>query len=153
MSKAANLAVPTDEPLFSPYRLGMLGLANRMVMAPMTRSRALSDGVAYLTNALSELGISYLHVIDPIDNDTRATPTLRRLISHTYIVNSGFDAETANGAIRSGEADLVAFGISFLANPDLPRRDERRAALNTPDRPTFYTGEADGYIDYPSLRE
>lgn len=46
MSKAANLAVRTDEPLFSPYRLEMLGLANRMVMAPMTRSGALSDGVS-----------------------------------------------------------------------------------------------------------
>jgi 2,4-dienoyl-CoA reductase-like NADH-dependent reductase (Old Yellow Enzyme family) len=45
MSKAANLAASVDEPLFSPYRLGTLRLANRMVMAPMTRSRALSDGV------------------------------------------------------------------------------------------------------------
>ena len=50
-----------------------------------------------------------------------------------------------------GEADLVAFGVPFLANPDLPARYRSKAALNAPDQATFYAGEEKGYIDYPAL--
>jgi NADH:flavin oxidoreductases, Old Yellow Enzyme family len=53
--------------------------------------------------------------------------------------------------IARGEADLVAFGALFLANPDLPRRFEAAAPLNTPDQKTFYAGEDKGYVDYPAL--
>ena len=53
--------------------------------------------------------------------------------------------------IARGEADLVAFGVPFLANPDLPARYRRNAALNPPDQATFYAGEEKGYIDYPTL--
>ena len=51
----------------------------------------------------------------------------------------------------SGEADLVAFGVPFLANPDLPIRFKVKAPLNVPDQATFYAGEAKGYTDYPAL--
>jgi N-ethylmaleimide reductase len=53
--------------------------------------------------------------------------------------------------IARGEADLVAFGVPFLANPDLPARYRRNAALNSPDQATFYAGEEKGYIDYRTL--
>ena len=53
--------------------------------------------------------------------------------------------------IAGGEADLVAFGVSFLANPDLPKRAQARVSLNSADPKTFYTGEEKGYVDYPAL--
>ncbi len=58
---------------------------------------------------------------------------------------------SANAAIEKGETDLVAFGVAFLANPDLPRRSRSGAPPNAPDRARFYTGDAKGYIDYPAL--
>jgi N-ethylmaleimide reductase len=106
---------------------------------------------SYLTQALDDLGIVYLHCVDPANGNERVTPKLRKQFRRTYIVNSGFDRETGNRAIASGEADLVSFGTAFLANPDLPKRYARRASLNAPDRSTFYTGGAKGYVDYPSL--
>ncbi len=78
-------------------------------------------------------------------------PVLRKKFNGTFIVNGGFDAEKAEAAIKNGEADLVAFGVPFLANPDLPARYREKASLNAPDTGTFYQGEAKGYVDYPAL--
>ena len=114
-----------------------------------------SDPVAtfsYLAGQLNKRGIGYLHVVDPVTPaEGRVTPVLRKIFKGTYIVNGGFDAETANAAIANGDADLVAFGVPFLANPDLPIRYATNAPLNTPDQATFYAGEEKGYIDYPTL--
>jgi len=67
------------------------------------------------------------------------------------IANGGYDAQSADAVISRGEADLVAFGVPFLANPDLPARYRSKAALNPADQATFYAGEEKGYIDYPAL--
>ena len=69
----------------------------------------------------------------------------------TVIANGGYDARSGNAAIAHGEADLIAFGVPFLANPDLPLRYLKDAPLNTPDGATFYAGEEKGYVDYPAL--
>jgi N-ethylmaleimide reductase len=91
-------------------------------------------------------------VVDPISNGTkRVSRLLRGKFDRTYIVNGGFDLDTANVAIRSGEADLVAFGTPFLANPDLPERYQIGAPLNVPDQATFYAGEDRGFTDYPAF--
>jgi N-ethylmaleimide reductase len=93
-----------------------------------------------------------LHVIDPAaDGAERISPLLRRIFERTYIVNGGYDRDTANAAIRNGETDLVAFGVPFLANPDLPRRCQTKAPLNVPDQATFYAGEDKGFTDYLAL--
>jgi N-ethylmaleimide reductase len=78
-------------------------------------------------------------------------PALRRAFRGTLIVNGGYDAAAATAAIQGGAADLVAFGVPFLANPDLPQRLRRGATLNAPDFATFYAGEEKGYTDYPAL--
>jgi N-ethylmaleimide reductase len=107
---------------------------------------------------LDRLGLAYLHLLDPVrpspfDNPDveRLAPALRARFSGPVIVNGAFDRDTAIEALSRGEADAVAFGIPFLANPDLPERLRRGAPLNEPDRSTFYSGEARGYTDYPSL--
>ena len=107
---------------------------------------------SHLTEAINRRGIAYLHVVDPAaDGAKRVSPALRRIFDGTYIVNGGFDLAAANAAIARGEADLVAFGVPFLANPDLPERFRQGAGLNAADPATFYAGEAKGFIDYPRL--
>ena len=51
--------------------------------------------------------------------------------------------------METGDADLVAFGRLFIANPDLPKRIKLRLPLNEYDRSTFYTEGPRGYTDYP----
>jgi N-ethylmaleimide reductase len=65
--------------------------------------------------------------------------------------NMGYSAEEAERAVAAGKLDAVAFGVSFLANPDLPARIKAGAALNNPDPATFYTQGAEGYTDYPVM--
>ena len=107
---------------------------------------------SYLTEQLNRLGIAYLHVVDPAaGGSTRISPVLRPKFDRAYIVNGGFNLDSAEAAIRNGETDLVAFGVPFLANPDLPKRFRLKAPLNTPNQATFYAGDDKGYADYPAL--
>ena len=107
---------------------------------------------SHLARELDARGVVYLHVVDPAaDGGKRISPLLQGVFDGTYVVNGGFDAETADAAIRRGETDLVAFGVPFLANPDLPERYRLKAPLNAADQATFYAGEAKGYTDYPAL--
>jgi N-ethylmaleimide reductase len=128
------------------YRISPNGAFNSMSDSNPVRT------FSYLTEQLNEIGIVYLHVVDPVtDGAKRISPLLRRKFNRTYIVNGGFDLDGANGAIRNDEADLIAFGTPFLANPDLPQRYRINAPLNVPDQATFYTGEDKGFTDYPTL--
>ena len=73
------------------------------------------------------------------------------LTRKTLIANTAYTRETAEAVLQAEQADLVSFGALFLANPDLPRRFELNAPLNTPDRATMFGGGAKGYTDYPAL--
>jgi N-ethylmaleimide reductase len=113
---------------------------------------------SFISSQLSRRGLLYLHVTEAVagpaaapSGTQRATPILREKFSGTLIANGGYDVRSAEAAIARGEADLVAFGVPFLANPDLPARYRSNAELNTADPATFYAGEATGYTDYPAL--
>ena len=116
----------------------------------------------YVIEQLSQRGIAYVHVIEPragggaTSNDEsqpRTAPAFRKAFHGAFISAGGYTAETADQAIAHGDADAVAFGRLFLANPDLPERFRSGAELNTPNRHTFYGGSEVGYTDYPSLQE
>jgi len=77
--------------------------------------------------------------------------SLRQRFGGTYIANNGYNKERARAVIRNGDADLVAFGTPFLANPDLVARFKDDQPLNPPDSQTFYGGGERGYTDYPTL--
>jgi 2,4-dienoyl-CoA reductase-like NADH-dependent reductase (Old Yellow Enzyme family) len=83
----------------------------------------------------------------------RLGPDLKGAFGGVYIANEGFDRQTAEAAIGAGEADAVAFGKLFIANPDLPRRFSRGAPLNAWNADTFYSEGPVGYTDYPALEE
>ena len=78
-----------------------------------------------------------------------AAEQLRKVFKGNILVAGGFDADSAEEILEKGIADLVAFGRSFLANPDLPKRIKRGLPLNAYDRATFYNHDARGYTDYP----
>jgi N-ethylmaleimide reductase len=119
---------------------------------------------SHAVRCLDRYGLAYLHLLDPLpaaasrpespfDNPglERLAPRLRPLFRGPVMVNGNFDAEAAASALARGEADLVAFGVPYLANPDLPERLRRHAPLNAPERSTFYGGSERGYTDYPVL--
>jgi N-ethylmaleimide reductase len=78
-------------------------------------------------------------------------PAIRLAYKGTLILNSDYSLEAASQALHLGEADAITFGRPFLANPDLPARFAKRAALNTANARTFYTPGPAGYTDYPAL--
>ena len=78
-------------------------------------------------------------------------PELKRLFGGNYIANEGFTRESADAALAAGTADAVAFGKTFIANPDLPERLRTGAPLNPQDSATFYGAGPKGYTDYPVL--
>jgi N-ethylmaleimide reductase len=107
---------------------------------------------------LNRIGIGYIHLIEPVggklgipEPDAQIAPLIRAKFNGTIILNGGYDAASGNAATDSGLADLVSYGVLFLANPDLPERFRTGATLNTADISTFYSGEEKGYTDYPSV--
>ncbi|KAL4579097.1 hypothetical protein LXL04_015232 [Taraxacum kok-saghyz] len=116
----------------------------------------------FMAESLSKLGIAYCHVIEPrmvtqferVETRDRLG-SMRMAFKGTFIVAGGYhDRDEANRVVENGDADLLAFGRAFLANPDLPRRFRLNAPLNKYDRNTFYTDDpVVGYTDYPFLEE
>jgi N-ethylmaleimide reductase len=109
-----------------------------------------------VASQLAERGLAYLHVVE---GDTSGNPVppfdyraLKRLFGGLVIANNGFDKLRANAAIADGEADLVAFGKPFIANPDLAIRLLLDAPIMPVNRDTLYGGGEAGYTDYPMLR-
>ncbi len=109
---------------------------------------------------IDTLGLAYLHVMEPIkeghplgSKEERITPAIRKIFKGHLMVNGGYGLESANEALEHDKAESVAFGVPYLANPDLMARFKQGAKLNMPNQKTFYTGGAEGYIDYPSLDE
>jgi N-ethylmaleimide reductase len=142
--------------VWEPERVGYK-LSPHFAMFSMSDSNPV-ETFSYLAKELNRLQIGYLHIGEAIAGPfaapagtLRVTPILRDIFDGAVIVNGGYDARSANAAIARGEADLVAFGVPFLANPDLPARYRKGTSLNAPDQATFYAGEEKGYIDYPAL--
>lgn len=105
----------------------------------------------YLVDKLRGMGLAYLHVaLFGTKVDYHAL--LRPLFDGAYLIGSGLTQDSAEAVLDGGKADATVFGSAFLANPDLPERFRQGAALNVPDRNTFFAPPtAKGYIDYPAL--
>jgi N-ethylmaleimide reductase len=113
---------------------------------------------SHFAKELNDIGIGYIHIVEPVGGrmgatapDAKLAPTIHEIFEGTLILNGGYDSSSGNEAIEKGDADLISFGVPFLANPDLPERFRKNAPLNSPDIATFYGGEEKGYIDYPKL--
>jgi 2,4-dienoyl-CoA reductase-like NADH-dependent reductase (Old Yellow Enzyme family) len=136
--------------VWSARRVGM-HLAPRGDLYSMGDSNPAAT-FGYVAEQLGQRGIAFLAVRESVGLG-RLGPELKRKFGGTYIANEGFTFETANETIAAGEADAVAFGKLFIANPDLPTRFALGAPLNTPDPSTFYGSGPCGYTDYPALND
>ena len=128
-------------------------------LSPLNSFNSMKDSdpvglVGFLADKLNAFNLAYLHLMraDFFGVQKGDVETIARgLYKGVLIGNMGYTAEEAHAAITAGKLDAVAFGTSFLANPDLPERIKTQAALNTPDSTTFYTPGAKGYTDYATL--
>jgi N-ethylmaleimide reductase len=109
----------------------------------------------YIVEQLSPCGLAYVHVLEGdmmTKNSSVDYRALRSKFTGSYIANNGYDLVRAQKAVRNGAANLVAFGIPFLSNPDLVRRYRENLPLNEVDPSTFYGGTEVGYTDYSFFR-
>jgi N-ethylmaleimide reductase len=108
----------------------------------------------HIAQQCSARGIAYLHVMRAdffqAQQGDVLTPA-RQNFRGVLIGNMGYTADEAELAITEAKLDAVAFGTSFLANPDLPARIAAKSPLNTPNPATFYSPGPEGYTDYPAL--
>ncbi len=107
---------------------------------------------SYFITQLNRRNLAYMHILEG-DMMTQSRNldyrVLRDAYNGIYIANNGYDKARAETAISNGDCDLVAFGIPFLANPDLVHRFQNDLKLNEADQNTFYGGDETGYTDYP----
>jgi N-ethylmaleimide reductase len=115
--------------LFDSFRFGDIAVANRLVMAPLTRDRAGPD-------------------FAPFD-----FAALRKLWSGAWIVNNGYTRQMAIDTLAAGQADAISFGKAFISNPDLARRLREDRELAPLNQKTMYGGGPEGYTDYPALAD
>jgi len=124
-------------------------------LAPRGDAHTMGDSAplalfSHVARALGERGIAFLCAREHAGPD-RIGPALKRAFGGLFVANEGFDGASAQADLDAGNADAIAFGKLFIANPDLPRRLEEHAPLNAPQPATFYSDGAQGYTDYPSL--
>lgn len=133
-------------------------------LSPSNRFYGMFDSDAAATfgqaiRGLADRRVLYIHLMEPNEGDLatgtvqlgEVTKAFRPQFQGTIIANGGFDQDRADAFIEAGHADLVSFGRPYVANPDLPERFARGAALNEPDPATFYGEGPAGYTDYPVL--
>jgi 2,4-dienoyl-CoA reductase-like NADH-dependent reductase (Old Yellow Enzyme family) len=126
-----------------------------MHLAPRGDAHTMGDSDAaatfgYVARELGKRKIAFIAARESLD-DNRLGPQLKAAFGGPYIANEKFTKESAQKVLDAGEADAVAWGKLFIANPDLPRRFELDAPLNEPNPSTFYAEGETGYTDYPAL--
>ena len=145
---------------------GVIGIERTAIrFSPNVHSQGVEDSdpealFTALARRLEELQVPWIELREPGPETNfgskptaPVSPAMRPLYSGKIIVNSDYDGPSAQARLDAGIVDGIAFGRTFLANPDLVERIRRQAPLNAPDTSTFYRGGAEGYTDYPTIKE
>lgn len=147
----ARLLLEVTDAAISVWGAGRVGVH----LAPRADAHDMGDAnraetFGYVARELGKRGIAFICAREK-EGDDSLTPQLKKEFGGVFIANERFTKEQANAWLAEGKADAVAFGIPFIANPDLPERLQQDAALNEPHPETFYGSGPVGYIDYPRL--
>ncbi len=147
----ARLMLEVTDAVVSVWGPGRVGVH----LAPRADAHDMGDGdlAATFGHVARELGrrkIAFLCAREST-RAPRLGPGLKAAFGGVFVANEGFTRESAEAVVAAGEADAVAFGKLFLANPDLPRRFALGAPLNAWNSETFYSDGPAGYTDYPPL--
>lgn len=106
----------------------------------------------YLITELNALGLAYLHILH--HGNEAQLADIRQHWKQPLMLNRPGRARDQIGAdIKSGVAELEAYGQMVLANPDFVTRLKRNAPLNAADHTTYFGGTDKGYVDYPIMSE
>lgn len=151
ITNRARLMLEVADAVISVWGAGRVG----MHLAPRGDAHSMGDSdpaalFGHVARELGRRGLAFLCVREHT-GPGRLGPQLKAAFAGAYIANERFSFETATQALAAGEADAVAFGKLFIANPDLPRRMAEGTVYNEPDVAGFYAGGAKGYTDYPPL--
>ncbi|MCV9921118.1 alkene reductase [Pseudomonas sp. BT-42-2] len=151
LENRARLLLEVTDAVIEVWGAGRVGVH----LAPRADAHDMGDAdrvetFTYVARELGKRGIAFICSREKQADDSIG-PLIKQAFGGPYIVNERFDKASANAALASGTADAVAFGIAFIANPDLPARLAADAPLNEPRPETFYGKGAVGYIDYPRL--
>jgi 2,4-dienoyl-CoA reductase-like NADH-dependent reductase (Old Yellow Enzyme family) len=146
----ARLHLDVTDAVVSVWGAGRVG----MHLAPRADAHTMGDSdrpstFGYLARELGKRRIAFICAREALGSD-RLGPQLKKAFGGIYIANERFDREAAEAAIAAGDADAIAFGKAFIANPDLPRRFASNAPLNKWSVETFYSSGPQGYTDYPA---
>lgn len=147
----ARLMIEVVDACIDVWGAGRVGLH----LAPRCDAQDMGDSnpiasFGHVAEQMKMRGIAFLCARESLGAN-RIGPQLKKLFGGTYIANEAFTAETAQQVLDAGEADAVAFGKTFIANPDLPRRFALSAPLNAQKPELFYGQGPHGYTDYPAL--
>jgi 2,4-dienoyl-CoA reductase-like NADH-dependent reductase (Old Yellow Enzyme family) len=147
----ARLMLEVVDACIDVWGAGRVGLH----LAPRGDSHDVGDSnpaetFGYVAREMGKRKIAFIAAREAL-GPGRIGPQLKQAFGGCYIANEKFTLESAELAIERGECDAVAFGVLFIANPDLPRRFELKAALNQPRPDLFYASGPEGYTDYPAL--
>ena len=147
----ARLMLEVADACISVWGAGRVG----MHLATYTERHGMSDRdlpgtFGYVASELGRRKIAFICLREPL-SATRVGPHLRKLFGGVFVANEGFTKASAEETLAAGEADAVAFGVPFIANPDLPERLRVDAPLNAAHAETFYAPGPKGYVDYPAL--
>ena len=147
----ARLMLEVTDAVISVWGASRVG----MHLAPRGDAHDMGDSnplatFSHVARELGHRGIAFLCAREHA-GENRIGPQLKAAFGGPYIANEKFTWESASQLLANGEADAVAFGVPFIANPDLPERFRLGAALNDADPSTFYSPGSKGYTDYPFL--
>jgi 2,4-dienoyl-CoA reductase-like NADH-dependent reductase (Old Yellow Enzyme family) len=147
----ARLHLEVTDAAASIWGAGRVG----MHLAPRADVHTMGDTdrvgtFTYLARELGKRRIAFICARESLGPD-RIGPQLKAAFGGVWIANEGFDKAAAEAVIAAGEADAVAFGKAFIANPDLVRRFALNAPLNKWNSETFYSTGAEGYTDYAAV--
>ncbi len=151
----ARLLLEATDAAISVWGAGRVGVH----LAPRGDAHTMGDSnplatFGYVAEQLGKRGIAFIFTRESL-GEKRISPELKKIFGGVLIANESFTRETAQQVLDAGEADAVAFGKTYIANPDLPRRLQLNVALNAYHPESFYGfGMPDitvGYTDYPSL--
>jgi N-ethylmaleimide reductase len=155
----ARLIVETTQAMIAAWDAGHVGVR----LSPSSYLYGVDDSNKHETfgtaiDELNSLGIGFLTLLEPNAKDAekgvqiaQVAETFRDRVTVPLIVNTGFDKAKGNRILAERKADAVAFGVPYIANPDLVARFREDAPLNKPDPTTFYGEGPKGYTDYPAL--
>jgi 2,4-dienoyl-CoA reductase-like NADH-dependent reductase (Old Yellow Enzyme family) len=151
LENRARLMLEVTDAAIEVWGAGRVG----MHLAPRADAHAMGDAdrsetFTYVARELGKRGIAFICAREK-EADDSLSPSLKEAFGGVFIANERFTKAQANEWLQSGKADAVAFGIPFIANPDLPERLQQDAELNTPHPETFYGSGPVGYLDYPTL--